>query len=373
MIHKRKLFINLRNLPGWRTKSKIVIFESDDWGSVRMPSNKAYMRLEKAGLNLKGNSSQLYNLYDSLATAEDLGNLFELLGSFRDKNRSHPVFTAMSVVANPDFEKIRKADYNQYFYEPFTETLKKYRGCYHSFELWKDGINNGVFIPQMHGREHLNVSSWMGALKSGDKHTLLAFNEGMWGFTPHSGTLPRTYYQRAFQLDDLSEIESHREILKTGLDLFERIFGYRAEYFVTPNGQISNLLNKTLFENGIRLRSTTRIQNEPLGNGKFKKRFHYLGQKESNGLHYIIRNCSFEPSHAGIDWIDLCLYEINSAFRWHKPAIIGSHRVNYIGAINKGNRDRSLKQLRILLQSIFKNWPDVEFMTTVQLGKMIKF
>ena len=32
---------NLSNLPGWRTSRKIVVIESDDWGTIRMPSNKA--------------------------------------------------------------------------------------------------------------------------------------------------------------------------------------------------------------------------------------------------------------------------------------------------------------------------------------------
>jgi hypothetical protein len=29
---------NLANLPGWCTNRKIVVIESDDWGSIRMPS-----------------------------------------------------------------------------------------------------------------------------------------------------------------------------------------------------------------------------------------------------------------------------------------------------------------------------------------------
>ena len=31
---KTKLMRNLSNLPGWRTKKKIVVLESDDWGSM---------------------------------------------------------------------------------------------------------------------------------------------------------------------------------------------------------------------------------------------------------------------------------------------------------------------------------------------------
>ena len=31
---------NLLNIPGWRTKRKLVVIESDDWGAIRMPSKE---------------------------------------------------------------------------------------------------------------------------------------------------------------------------------------------------------------------------------------------------------------------------------------------------------------------------------------------
>jgi hypothetical protein len=34
-----KYYINLR---GWKTKRKIVVIESDDWGSIRMPSPESF-------------------------------------------------------------------------------------------------------------------------------------------------------------------------------------------------------------------------------------------------------------------------------------------------------------------------------------------
>jgi len=63
--------------------------------------------------------------------------------------------------------------------------------------------------------------------------------------------------------------------------------------------------------------------------------------------------------------------EINIAFRMKKPAIISSHRINYVGFIDSSNRDRNLKSLNQLLTRILEKWPDVEFMTTVELGNSI--
>ncbi|TLX75666.1 hypothetical protein E9993_08895 [Labilibacter sediminis] len=371
MLNKENLLRNLRNIVGWQSSRKIVVFESDDWGSIRMPSKNAYKRLEQKGLAFDRRDSKRFNQYDSLATSGDLENLFELLEGFKDKNGAHPVFTAMSVMANPAFDKIKENGFTSYDYEPFTETLNRYPGCENSFNLWKEGMQKGLFVPQMHGREHLNVFSWMNALKAGDKDTLLAFEEGLWSFVPDKKKLANTYFQQAFALKDIAEIEEQREILKTGLDLFVQFFGYRATYFVPPNGVLNNALNSTLVKNGIKLRSTTKIQKEPVGEGTFKKRLHYLGQKDRNGLTYIIRNCTFEPSNTKIDWVDNCLKEIEASFKWNKPAIIGSHRVNYIGAISKDNRSNGLNQLNELLTRTLKAWPDVEFMTTAQLGDLM--
>ena len=60
------------------------------------------------------------------------------------------------------------------------------------------------------------------------------------------------------------------------------------------------------------------------------------------------------------------------AFLMRKPAIVSTHRINYVGYIDEGNRDRTLKLLRQLLTAVLRRWPDVEFLTTVQLGRLME-
>jgi hypothetical protein len=80
----------------------------------------------------------------------------------------------------------------------------------------------------------------------------------------------------------------------------------------------------------------------------------------------------FEPAeNPQIDAVDEALLQINLAFRYNKPAIISSHRVNYIGSLNSKNRTRNIKKLDNLLTSITKRWPDVEFMSSDQLINLI--
>ena len=85
-----------------------------------------------------------------------------------------------------------------------------------------------------------------------------------------------------------------------------------------------------------------------------------------------MRNAFFEPSSdLNKDWIRSCLKDIDMAFKWKKPAIISSHRVNYIGGINQSNRTRGLRLLNELLKIIIVKYPDVEFMSSDHLGKLI--
>jgi hypothetical protein len=42
-----------------------------------------------------------------------------------------------------------------------------------------------------------------------------------------------------------------------------------------------------------------------------------------------------------------------------------------MGTIDQGNRANGLKKLDILLTQIIKHWPNVEFMTSMELGDVV--
>ena len=357
-----------RNLIGFSTKKKIIVIESDDWGSIRMPSKQAFEAINSKGLDSLGCCNR-YNQYDTLANNDDISLLFDTLSSFRDIHGNHPVITALAIVANPDFTKIRESDFNEYHYEPFTKTLERYYGSKTPYPLLLEGIKNKLFIPQFHGREHLNVSVWMNSLKQNDFEARFAFDHGLWGFN-NKNPLGITF-QSAFDLESLDQLPFQAEIIKDGLRLFEELFGYRATYFVPPNNPFNNRLEVVAALEGIRFIFASKMQHEPIGDGKTIKRCHYPGQHNQYGQYYLSRNCFFEQTESQKDWVDSCMNDINIAFRFHKPAVISSHRVDYIGALVPANRTNGLRQLRALLAKILNTWPDVEFMSSVELGELM--
>ena len=355
---------NLLKKLGPSLNSKCVVIESDDWGSLRMPSNEVYSKLEKSGVQLKFLGSDQYNLFDTLENTKDLELLFETLNSVKDGAGSSACFTVLALSANPDFEQIKNSNFSEYAYLDLNQSYEKYdKGDV--LALYHQGIKEGNFIPQFHGREHLNVPLWMRALKEDIGDARLAFEYGVWG---HINTHPNNlFYQAAFDVEFPADILDHQLIVEDGLSLFEKTFGFKATYFVPPNGPMNNSLLSTLANSGINLIASDTIQAEALGNGETKKHFRYMGMKNKYGQRFIKRNCFFEPSAGGKDWVDSCLKDIEVAFKFKKPAVISSHRVNYIGGLSEINRANGLTQLKDLLQNIVKKWPDVKFITTAQL------
>jgi hypothetical protein len=358
------------NLSGWRTRRKLVVLESDDWGSVRMPSKRAFDALKAAGVRV---GSCPYCRFDSLATVEDLSRLFEILLRFCDARGKPPAITANTIVVNPDFARIRASGFHEYHYEPFTETLKRGSATEGSFPLWKQGLESAIFFPQFHGREHLNVDRWMKALQGDFPETKLAFDQGVYGLSTDISTEKRRSYLAALDFDEPSELARQVTILKDGLDIFERIFGYRSESFIAPNFVWHHGLEPALSAGGVRFIQGEHVQFEPRGNDRpFVHIKHSTGQFNALRQCYLVRNCSFQPSFDPDPRLaERCLDEIGLAFRFRKPALISIHRVNFIGALVPENRERNLELFERLLTKALKQHPEIEFMNTAQLGSLI--
>jgi len=373
---KQRFTRNLLNIPGWCTKHKIVVIESDDWGSIRMSSKESFLYLQSIGYPV---DQCPYNSYDALESEEDLTSLFEVLNSVKDKNGLPAKLTANSVVANPDFDKIAQNDFQEYFYEPFTETYKRYPNHSNSFNLFRQGIVAGVVMPQFHNREHLNVKRWMRSLHKRNQGSLDAFTQRMFSVHQFYSPSSKSNFMNALDFDNANDADYIESVVKDGLILFKKIWGFHSTSFIANCYTWHSTLEKILAEEGVKYIQGTVVQKEPViksankENIKYNRKLHYQGQKNRLGQRYLIRNAYFEPSQIpAVDWISDCLNRIETAFRYYKPAIISSHRVNFIGAIVPGNRERTLKLFKQLLSEIVKKWPDVEFMSSDQLGDLME-
>lgn len=350
---------NYVNFRGWSTKRHLLMIESDDWGAIRMPSKSVYDALRSQGVG----EGSFFDKYDSLESSEDLELLFEVLSSVKD-NQGHPVvMEPFAVVANPNYEAIEKNGFSEYEYETFVDTYRRFNHTMTAFETIKEGMHSKVWCPQSHGREHIQVNRWMKVLNGDYKLGKLGFETQSF----HSDCKPKGMdYNKAFDYDSIEELDQLKAILKDGLTLFENIYGYKSISFCQPTGCIGKDLLDYASKNGIKLIGGQ--YHYPLGGGKYKLVNLKWGEKTYEGARIYRRNCKFEPARDhNIDWVDRCLAEIKIAFRWGKPAVIDSHRVNYIGSIYPENRDYTLKEMKRLLLEIVKHWPDVKFVNSNEL------
>lgn len=370
MRFKQQITHNLLNIPGWRTKRHIVVIESDDWGSIRMPSKEVYDALLKRGLRV---DKDPYCRYDNLATAEDLEALYDTLRSVKDKNGRSAVLTANAVMANPLFDKIKESGFREYFYEPFTETLKRYPQHTGAYEMWKQGIAAGIFHPQFHGREHLNVKKWLKVLQLGEEATCLAFEKGTFGLTSDVSSAIKSNYMGAFDSCEQEDMPFYKQSIEEGLKLFKGLIGYPSESFIATTYTWSPKIEPFLTDCGVKYIQGMVHQRVPLdeGNNFTYKKNNFTGYKSPSKLTYVTRNCYFEPSQSEIDWVWDCMNRIKIAFRWGKPAVVSAHRVNFIGNIEESNRTNNLKKFSTLLKMVVEKYPDVEFMSTDELGRLI--
>lgn len=369
---KEKAILNAKNLVGWRTKRKIVVISVDDYGNVRVDSKKAREAMDRQGLKLNNR----FDAYDTLETTIDLEILYETLESVTDINGRHAVFTPFAMPCNINYEKMAETGYSEYYYELLPDTFEKleslqpdaYRGAW---ELWNEGIEKGLMVPLFHGREHLNLKLFKEKLDKRDSTVLTALRNRSYTSIP-SKEYSTISSLAAFDFWEFEENSHFHKIISDGLDAFESVYGYRSNHFNPPGGREHPVIHSTLKECGVKYLDTPMLKNEHQGRGKFKKVFNYTGKKNSEGQIFLVRNVVFEPTdQRGVNWVEYALRQIEAAFRWNRPAIISSHRVNYCGHIDPDNRRKGITSLKSLLMAITSRWPEVEFMAANELGDLI--
>jgi hypothetical protein len=359
----RKSYVNYR---GWTTKRKLVLIESDDWGSIRMPNKKTYDKLYEEGLPIH---KSRYSKYDALESKNDLERLYETLNSVKDFNDNGAVLTANYLVANPDFDKIRKDNFNNYYYENVLKTYERFNNVTEIKDLIFNGINDNIFYPQFHGREHIHPLRWLYAVNNCPNERLCFENNAIPGVPINCSPETSKKFLASFDYYDESEKSFNEKTLVDGLKMFEKIFGYKSKSFIAPQSVRGNHLNKLLFEGGVLYHQNGQQLLPSLENQENKIVNHFWGHVDNAKMLSWRRNVTFEPSkNPNFDSVTEAMKEIKNAFFWGKPAVINSHRVNFIGSLSEANQLDSLSKLKELLLKVIKTWPDVEFVNSEQLG-----
>ncbi len=361
-------FLKLKSLLlSTQIEKKIVVIESDDWGSVRMPNPETYKISKENGYPMDRN---VYTKYDCLESGEDLDKLFNLLIEYKDKNDKNPIITANFLVTNPDFNKIISSNYSNYYFETIIDTYNN--GQTNALNKIMSGKNAGLVLPQSHGREHLNVKRIMNDLASNIEEAKFAIDHFMPGIINKTGQVFENNYVVALENSNSEDLISKKRVIQEGLDIFYSIFGYQSESFIACNYVWDPEIEIILKQKNVKYIQGSTFQKIPKGNHTgFELKMHYTGEINDLGQLYLVRNAHFEPVYGGIRAVESCLKQLNRAFLLGLPGIISTHRINYVSGMAIENRENGIKHLNILIKQILRKWPDVEFMTSVELGNYL--
>jgi hypothetical protein len=275
-------------------------------------------------------------------------------------------------MANPDFESIKSSSFKLYRYKRINETYIEHQGNLDTLYSIKEAYQNGTFIPQLHGREHLQVNHWLRALRNGNNETLLAFQNGIFGHPSVYGKSSGIHFLSAFHISNKEDLEFASNSVLDAAIIFEETFGFKSTTFIAPR-YIWPLELEGYFKNaGIMSLQGTQVQLIPQLNNsnelRLRKRINWMGKKNAKGLEYLCRNVFFEPTQKpNFEWEKDALRRIDTAFYWGKPAIISTHRLNFMGGFSTQNRENTLNRLKLLINQVQKKHKDVVFASSNEI------
>ena len=366
MVHLAKTAIkNLTRRIGFTSQARYIVFESDDWGAIRVPSAQS---LEDYCAEYTEVELDHYQALDGLDSYEDAKRLEDCLAQFSDKFGNHPVFTLNFATHNPTFSKGSSGAMEL---ESLRETYMRYfPGKKSTIEMVAESARESHCLhPQLHGREHLNITSWSRGMKN-EPRLAKAFELKMIG-------LDEGVYHAIDALSASNSLVDKEQYLSEAVEEFKNTFGFLPESFIAPCYVISSNEERILADLGIKTLQSGWSRNVDKKGGGYRRIPNIMGARNRYGQVRLIRNCQFEPSkwvHKELpldECVDLTLRDIECAFSFGQPAIVCTHRVNYTSLIEKTNALKSVEALDELLKRITAKWPDVIFVSSDEMGKII--
>jgi hypothetical protein len=346
----------LNYFHGWRTKQKLLVIESDDWGCEHIRSTESIKMIEQGTANI-GTST-----FDSLETPRDVQRLCDVLCSVTDQNNNNAIATLNFVMANANFEAVKNNGFSEMKLKTIDQGWNHEPNADFLWSAYRAGINKKLLVPQLHGITHFNTEDGLELLKKGDEQTIKAFDLLMIGEGQEkTGIGLKSMSPIYFGSDKVIERK-----VEMGLSEFKRIFGVESKTSIAPcYGWSSPQTENAMAKHGVIAMQGREYQHLPNG----KTSLHFMGQRKYNII-YMVRNCFFEPFADGTT-ADECVEQIRWQFDHDFPAVISTHRINYTSRISEKAADTGLKVLSQVLKKIKILYPQVEFCSSETLAMLI--
>ena len=162
-----------------------------------------------------------------LETADDLERVFQVLRNVKGADGLQAVCTAYTCVSNPDFKKIRENNVRRYFDLTLDEGFPEPWDGKGILDKMRQGKKEGIWHPEYHALlHHQSPRLWLQLLQGTGPQADYArerFEQGFFSQKHHIAEYGAYTVREQF------------EIIRTGFERFERLFGYAPRAAVTSD------------------------------------------------------------------------------------------------------------------------------------------
>jgi hypothetical protein len=339
----------LQPVVSFRFQRPVVLLHSDDWGLGGIPDKATYARLDQKGL------STWWYPFDkhSLETAQDLQELYAVLGKHYDSRGRSPGIVFNFILANVNFEEVAANGFKKLCLLPVYKGLPTAWQRPDLLEAYRQGIETRLVYPALHGLTHFNLLAAETALaQEGERHSQLVtlYEEGvpqLYSYTPWLG-----YEFRAGDgvfADPWLTFQQQFQVIAQAIELFEHAFGHKPTSACAPGYRANDDTLRAFARQGVRV-----VQDGP----SIRAAPYY----DRYGLLHLPRNVVLEPALDNTpDLLELALQEAESAIARKWPVIVTIHSMNFQSALHSGS-SRTLAMLDDFLTTLEQRHADLRYM-----------
>ncbi len=363
------------HIPDYKTTANIdwsrypsVGIECDDWGacqSVRSAAEAEALRPKLEKLYGKPPS-----FVAAMETPDDLQRLYRTLESVRGHDGQPIVMTAFICLGNPDYAAIEADRFETYHDIGIDQGLPAGWERGDLIGAWRDGVRRGLFAPEFHaGLHHVSPIRWLELLRSSGplaEAARLLFKHCAYQTPEH---LP--------EYDGMNARQQHLWVAR-GIERFERLFGYRPVAGV--NSDTTWLTEAVWAANGLEIFSLRNARNHDgdmlvYYTKPWNAQDVYCPMGAYNSALNMIslaRNVHLDGVNAG-NWphaADGLRNVIRACWKRNEPAIINSHRKNYV-SFDPAQAESGRNILAQLLGTLAQEGK-VYFLSTAEIGQLYR-